>query len=919
MSILNWFNKPKWQSNNEQVRLTAIQHSSDGELKAHLSDIVFHDNSSKVQKAALARISEPSVLQHIAGEHPDNEIKRLADKRLSHLLAVITPAEQLDSHLKLAQKLQSPQAKAYLIEHGQALSLQKAAVPGLRRQGLMGDLLLTAQSAELQQTLLDHIEQTSTLQRIHRQLGHKNTQIKQAIAKKLQQLNPQDATETAEDLCERLENVVLKNQKLDLKDIEHRWQQIPQDKLTDQLKTRFQGALNTAKMTLDSDYRDAFLQQQKQQRQQHLLTQLNDQCERADTLSLTQLQQAINQYQNAEIDSLNSEQKHQWETRMAKLDDQLKLAQQDAQAPAECHAILAELQQQLAQTSAAPHKLKQLKRSWQQATAKASDTADLAALQNRFDDDITRLADKITASADRRNQAAERVVSLIEPTEAKIKDGQLNEAKSLINELNEQQKEAGFNHPSLKKHKFAIDQLWKQLKELRQWQQWSHDKVRQQMIDDLHQLVGSGMHPDAVLQKLQQANRQWSELEDMEKLPGDRYSPRNQKQWQAFRAVSQALFEPAQPFFEKRSEQQDQQLANIKQHITAMQETDLQDGAPPALSKQVKTAVKHLQNLDKLPPKDRGQCAKALRRQMDRFNAHLSVGYDKAEKNKQQLINQAQALAEVEDLQAAIETAKDLQKQWPKAGYVSPKTERTLWKKFRRANDKVFNRRDAENKALQAERNAHMQKSHKLIESTRSQLKNCRDVKSLEQLRSEFNGDWQQLSQQGPVPEKEQQQLLQAFEQQQQHLSAQQLTADIDQWQTIDRLYTDHENGQLSADELDQKLSDFTSDMLSPVSDRLQQKTAVDDLMDYLIAGEYLTGLETPKAYMEQRMAYQVDVLANRMAGEESEQNVCQKALKWLKNWYQQPKADQDFLKQQHKRIQKVTKAVTDLALSGKN
>ena len=50
MSLIKWFNKPKWQNPNEQVRITAIQNSDDQELIHALPDIVASDNSVKVQK-----------------------------------------------------------------------------------------------------------------------------------------------------------------------------------------------------------------------------------------------------------------------------------------------------------------------------------------------------------------------------------------------------------------------------------------------------------------------------------------------------------------------------------------------------------------------------------------------------------------------------------------------------------------------------------------------------------------------------------------------------------------------------------------------------------------------------------------------------------------------------------------------------
>lgn len=916
MSILNWFNKPKWQSNNEQVRLTAVRHSTAAELKAHLADIVFHDNSPKVQKAALNRITELSLLLDIVKKHPDSELQQLADKRLSHLLALITAEEQTEAHITVAQQLQSNQAKAHLIEHGQALPLRMAAVAGLNRQGLLGDLMLSVHEPELHHHILDRINQTSTLKRVAAQLGTKQGALKDAIKEKIQDDNPVDPAETAQDLCQQLEQVVLKNQNLDIKHIEQQWHQLPQDKLPDKLMTRYQGALNTAKMTLDSDYREAFLKQQKHQRQQHLVEQLSDQLKQADAMSLSQLQQAVDQYRAAQVDLLPEAQQQHWQQMLSNLEDRLHAAQQAAQAPAECHTILTALDRQLQQTTVSPNKLKQFKQQWQQATKKASDTTDMLVLQEKFNDGIRRLADKITATAERRQQAAQQAIDLIEPIAKKIKDGQLTEAKSLINELNKCQKEAGFNHPNLKKHKFAIDQLWQQLKELRQWQQWSHDKVRQQMIEELHQLVASDMHPDAVLQKLQQANQQWSDLEDMEKLPGDRYSPRNQKQWQAFRTVSQALFERAQPFFEKRSEQQTQHLNNINQHIKTMHNADLETASPPELSQLVKTAVNYLKNLDKLSPKDRGQSAKALRHEMNRINVHLAEGYDKAENNKRQLIEQAQALDEVEDLSVAINSAKELQKQWSKAGYVSPKTERQLWKKFRRANDRVFNRRQQQQKAQQAEIEAHKKKYLGLLKSTRAQLNKCRDIESLDQLHSQFNSDWQQLARDAKVPHNDRQKLVQDIAQKRQQLTAAQIHKDIQQWQAIDALYSRHEQGELSAHELHQTLSEKPTHAQTVFTDRTRQNTDTDKLLILLIAGEYLTGLDTPRDYLDDRMAYQVNVLADRMAGEDSHKQVHEKALNWLHQWLQQPKGDADFMQQQQKRIETVCRAVIDVAVS---
>jgi len=76
-----------------------------------------------------------------------------------------------------------------------------------------------------------------------------------------------------------------------------------------------------------------------------------------------------------------------------------------------------------------------------------------------------------------------------------------------------------------------------------------------------------------------------------------------------------------------------------------------------------------------------------------------------------------------------------------------------------------------------------------------------------------------------------------------------------------------------------------------------------------LIQAEFLSGLETPKAYMEERMAHQVKVLAERMSGER-ELNNQQQAKQWLDEWFSTPKVDQKFWQSEQGRINKVIKAM---------
>lgn len=912
MSVLPWFNKPKWQSKNEQVRLTAVQHSNDAELKAQLLDIINHDVSPKVQRAALNRLNDIQVIASVAQEHTDPGLRTIAEKKLAQALIQINGTNLTETEVRLVQTIKSNDVRRQIAEQANAPELRLAAIDKLSQQGLLGDLLMTESDPTVQNAILDKISQESTLKRLLKKLSQKQPALKQAIDEKLNLKRPADSKILAEQLCKQLEDVVLKKQQLDLADIESQWQQLSE--VPDNLTTRYQGALNTAKLTLDSSYRDTFLQQQKKLRQQQALKELAQAVGRTDNSRLAELQALSQQFHETGYEHLTAEEQTHWQALALELQEKIANAQQATSLPAACHQIISDINQQLTKKTASPQSINRYKKQWQQATKKLPPSDDLMVLQNQFDQALLQLADKISHSAKQRDEAADKVMAMLEPIQLKIKDGQLTAAKAEINKLTELQKQCGFNHPKIKQHKFQIDQLWQQLKELRQWQQWSHDKVRTQLIEELEKLVGSGLHPDAVLQKLQQANQQWSDLEDMEKLPGDRYSPRNQKQWLAFRAVSQALFEPAQPFFEKRSEVQDAGLQQVQDHINRMQEVDLLDTSAPDLSKLTQQAVKHLKNLDSLSPKDRGKVAKALRQAMERINKHLAIGYKTAETNKQKLIEQALALTEMDDLEAAIEAAKELQKKWPEQGYVKPHTERKLWQKFRKANDRIFNRRSTEQQATKAAADKQYKQTNQWLKQQQKLIAACNQVEALAEVMATAREAWLSLDNESPQTNTKWQQLVTEMESRKQLLKSQEKQQQFQAWQQVDDLYLQYELEKINLESLQQKLSTFEAAAIKPFQFRLDNTVDPTLLGQLLVEAEYLTGIETPTEFHEQRMTYQVQVLADRMAGDDNLELGQNRARQWLQRWYGSSKADKEFYQQQKKRITEVLTAVIKLA-----
>lgn len=71
---------------------------------------------------------------------------------------------------------------------------------------------------------------------------------------------------------------------------------------------------------------------------------------------------------------------------------------------------------------------------------------------------------------------------------------------------------------------------------------------------------------------------------------------------------------------------------------------------------------------------------------------------------KEQLVDRAKALLEIEDVFDATNELKNLQQKWKSIGFAGNKADSAIWKKFRQINDQVFSARDtAKNERTEAE------------------------------------------------------------------------------------------------------------------------------------------------------------------------------------------------------------------------
>jgi hypothetical protein len=559
---------------------------------------------------------------------------------------------------------------------------------------------------------------------------------------------------------------------------------------------------------------------------------------------------------------------------------------------------------------------------WEQSSKKAPKNTEFNALKTRFDNSMLKLAEKIEASAALRDIAAKNAVEAIAGVEKLIKDGHLADAKKAINKIAENKQIAG-QHSLINENKFAFDTLWNKLSELRQWQTWSNDKIRIRLIEELKEHVGKAVHPDTLLKMMKESNKTWKDLEDHEKLDGDKFGVRNMELWNQFREVQKALFEPAQPYFEKRSEIWNKELEAVQAEIEILKTVDLQETEDRDLARMVRDAIGHLRGLDKVPPKMRGRCAAGLREGMKRLDGHLSQSYEVAARRKEKLIERALELIELEDLDSAIEQAKGLQQEWKTAGIVNQAQERKLWKKFRKANDAVFNRIKQQRDQFKQENQLLLDQANKLITDCNTKIQTEKTATAVNSLIENFKNDFNALniehkgllSQAKKLIESSQQKISSfASSETLNNLKALSKFADICQKLELGKL--DEEKAKASWEKLkpldDNKRAKLLQKRFDNALSGKANENYVETASTLFIAAEYLTGTATPEDYKEQRLAYQVEELSKRMSGEEALSEV-DKATDILIQWYSLSGTDADFIKANDKRIKKVIKSLMEL------
>jgi len=341
-------------------------------------------------------------------------------------------------------------------------------------------------------------------------------------------------------------------------------------------------------------------------------------------------------------------------------------------------------------------------------------TADDSGLDAEIDAGLEKLRARIHAQVERRNHDYEKSLALTDELEAALKNNELQQAERAYHKL----MSIMGNIPGLSEQRWKdiekrLNHVRPQLRKLESWRHWGTTQARKDLIEQVKHLVDSGMHPEKLSKRIQQAREQWHAWDKSGDHPG-------KELWKEFDQACEEAYKPCIAHFEKLKQQRKENLRQRRSIIDSMNArysaTDWKQPDWREIDKFISHARRDFYKIGNVDFKHRKPLARALDEALVKFEEYLSSERERSIKARQRLIADIEALGEVANLRDALDRLEAYRKQWTITVTGKRDLENKLWKRFQAACDSTYRRRDTERKEQANEREANLKLKQALIE-----------------------------------------------------------------------------------------------------------------------------------------------------------------------------------------------------------
>ncbi len=537
------------------------------------------------------------------------------------------------------------------------------------------------------------------------------------------------------------------------------------------------------------------------------------------------------------------------------------------------------------------HEFKLLRKNWE--SCHEDDFPDSKQKQ-RIQTAVESTRDAIHKQIKVRSQKYEKLLHIVNQFEEAVFNGKLQdvlqhqqEAKNLITEI-----------PALSPQRRSdvharLNRQYEKISELRKWRHWATNVTRDELIEQIEALAESTETPVTErAQKIQEARTTWQQW--------DKSSDGASKSlWTRFDTACTNAYEPCKQHFAKQAERRAEnkkKMERICEYLeTLANNTNWRDADWRKVDKEVRNAKRDWYQKPELEHRDRRHLNKRFANVMGEITPHLEREHKRNRNRREALIASVEALANMEDIEQAIQAAKQAQANWKPTVAGTRKDEQEMWERFTAAGDAVYARKKLQRKeAISVEK-----------DNIKAKLALCEQIETFEN-ESETNADeiksklavarsnWHDI---GPINKQRDTELENRFRQSCKAVQSHLRTLAARHAQKANELlkqkvYRCIEIEQ--SDSIDTELTQAAWNELPKLSDELEilvtqrfenalnqttiAKTKLEDnqekLETLLLDAELLAGVDSPPEYAKARMALQVSKLSAAMSGTKNETKV---------------------------------------------
>jgi hypothetical protein len=307
-----------------------------------------------------------------------------------------------------------------------------------------------------------------------------------------------------------------------------------------------------------------------------------------------------------------------------------------------------------------------------------------------------RAADEQKRALAETQQAEQRAIrqigELIGKARGALSDGSTSRAAAIRRTLEE--KLAGA--PPLPANLASqIQQLDKQLDDLKDWKSFSVAPKRDELIEAMEVLIGAPFDPVTLAEKIKNLQDEWRTLG---KGAGTSVDPVLEADRQRFQEAARQAYQPCKEHFAAQALIREENLRRREALLARLTAFDAgHNWEQPDWQAVIRVLRETKQEWRSCSPVDRD----AGKQQQESFIAltaslqgRIDAEYARNVEQKESLIERAGQLLASGDARSAIDAVKELQRKWQAVGPVPREADQRLWRKFREHCDAVFQKRE---------------------------------------------------------------------------------------------------------------------------------------------------------------------------------------------------------------------------------